>query len=57
MLLRGGAGLVTSGLTDPPTDYSRLDLALYSPVCLTLGALAAVVAWSASTPASAEVGS
>ncbi|MFD7306334.1 DUF3995 domain-containing protein, partial [Streptomyces pharetrae] len=44
LLLRGGAGLVSSGLADEPTTFTRWDLALYSPLCLALGTLAAYVA-------------
>ena len=44
LLLRGGAGPITDlagGLDD---RYERLDLLLYSPLCLALGAGAALVA-------------
>ncbi|MBC2904400.1 DUF3995 domain-containing protein [Streptomyces cupreus] len=44
LLLRGAAGLVSSALTSRPTDFTRWDLALYSPLCLTLGGLTAYVA-------------
>ncbi|MFI0354504.1 DUF3995 domain-containing protein [Actinomadura sp. 9N407] len=44
LLLRGSAGLVTSGFAEQSTTFTRWDLALYSPFCLTLGALAAYVA-------------
>ncbi|MGW7365457.1 DUF3995 domain-containing protein [Streptomyces sp. NPDC054841] len=44
LLLRGTAGLFSSGLTRRPTDFTRWDLALYSPLCLALGALTAYVA-------------
>lgn len=44
LLLRGCAGLVSSGFADESTTYTRWDLALYSPLCLTLGVLAAYVA-------------
>lgn len=44
LLLRGSAGLATSGFADKSTTFTRWDLALYSPLCLTLGALAAYVA-------------
>lgn len=42
-------GFVPSALrlTQAPPSYVRLDLAVYSPVCLLLGGLAAVVAVSA----------
>ncbi|MER6616461.1 DUF3995 domain-containing protein [Streptomyces xantholiticus] len=46
LILRGAAGLVSSGLTSRPTDFTRWDLALYSPLCLTLGGLTAYVAVS-----------
>jgi hypothetical protein len=46
LLLRGAAGLVSSGLTSRPTDFTRWDLALYSPLCLALGGLTAYVAAS-----------
>ncbi len=46
LLGRGGFGLVESGLRlgDHPASYRRLDLRFYSPLCLVLGALTAVVA-------------
>ncbi|GAA2409664.1 hypothetical protein GCM10010404_79490 [Nonomuraea africana] len=47
LLLRGGAGLATSALAKP-TDYTRWDLVAYSPLCLTLGALTAYIATSAT---------
>ncbi|MCN9243851.1 DUF3995 domain-containing protein [Streptomyces sp. RY43-2] len=50
LLLRGAAGLVSSGLTSRPTDFTRWDLSLYSPLCLTLGGLTAYVATSTRTP-------
>ncbi|WP_189888699.1 DUF3995 domain-containing protein [Streptomyces xantholiticus] len=50
LILRGAAGLVSSGLTSRPTDFTRWDLALYSPLCLTLGGLAAYVAVSTRPP-------
>lgn len=46
LLLRGGAGIISSGLASQPTDYTHWDLALYSPLCLALGGLAAYVAVS-----------
>lgn len=46
LLLRGVAGMVFSGLAGQATDYTRWDLALYSPVCLALGGLTAYVAAS-----------
>lgn len=46
LLLRGAAGMVSSGLDSQPTDYARWDLALYSPLCLALGGLTAYVAAS-----------
>ncbi|MFE9446182.1 DUF3995 domain-containing protein [Streptomyces sp. NPDC006602] len=50
LLLRGAAGLVSSGLTSRPTDFTRWDLALYSPLCLALGGLTAYVAASTRAP-------
>ncbi|MGK5629004.1 DUF3995 domain-containing protein [Streptomyces sp. URMC 123] len=50
LLLRGGGGLVHSGLAAEPTTFTRLNLALYSPLCLTLGALAAYVAKNEEAP-------
>ncbi|WP_433331981.1 DUF3995 domain-containing protein [Spirillospora sp. CA-294931] len=44
LLLRGGYGVITSGLADESTTFTRMDLALYSPLCLALGLLAAYVA-------------
>ncbi|GAA2636670.1 DUF3995 domain-containing protein [Actinomadura fulvescens] len=44
LLTRGGAGLVSSGFAGESTTFTRMDLALYSPLCLSLGALAAYVA-------------
>lgn len=46
LLGRGGWGLLESGLRlgDAPASYRRLDLLYYSPLCLLLGGLAAVVA-------------
>jgi Protein of unknown function (DUF3995) len=45
---RGAWGLAESGLrlSDSPASYRRLDLAVYSPLCLLLGVLAALVALS-----------
>ncbi|MFI9556280.1 DUF3995 domain-containing protein [Nonomuraea endophytica] len=43
---RGIAGLISSGLTGPSTAYTRMDLALYSPLCLAIGALTTYVAVS-----------
>ncbi|MGC0420153.1 DUF3995 domain-containing protein [Embleya sp. AB8] len=50
LLLRGAVGLVSSGLTGRSTDFTRRDLALYSPLCLTLGGLTAYVAVSTRAP-------
>lgn len=50
LLLRGTAGLVSSSLTRRPTDFTRWDLALYSPLCLTLGGLTAYLAVSTRAP-------
>ncbi|MFI1395907.1 DUF3995 domain-containing protein [Streptomyces sp. NPDC020681] len=50
LLLRGAAGLATSALTSRPTDFTRWDLALYSPLCLALGGLTAYVAASTRAP-------
>ncbi|MFD9484984.1 DUF3995 domain-containing protein [Streptomyces sp. NPDC059991] len=52
LLLRGTAGLVSSGLTPTsrPPEFIRWDLALYSPLCLTLGGLTAYVAASTRAP-------
>ncbi|WP_128429465.1 DUF3995 domain-containing protein [Streptomyces cyaneus] len=50
LLLRGSMGLVSSALTSRPTDFTRWDLALYSPLCLALGGLAAYVATSTRSP-------
>lgn len=46
LLGRGAFGLVESaaGLGDHPASYRRLDLRVYSPLCLALGAASAVVA-------------
>lgn len=43
---RGVFGLVESsaGLGDHPASYRRLDLRIYSPLCLVLGVLTALVA-------------
>ncbi|MGK5556544.1 DUF3995 domain-containing protein [Actinomadura kijaniata] len=49
LLLRGGAGLIASGFAAESTTFTRWDLALYSPLCLTLGALAAYVAKNSGT--------
>ncbi|REF00766.1 DUF3995 domain-containing protein [Thermomonospora umbrina] len=49
LLLRGCAGLASSGFADESTTFTRWDLALYSPLCLTLGALAAYVAKTEET--------
>ncbi|MEU4325567.1 DUF3995 domain-containing protein [Nonomuraea dietziae] len=56
LLLRGGAGLVTSGLAGKSTTFTRWDLALYSPLCLTLGALAAYVAKNTETAGAEQEG-
>jgi len=53
LLLRGAAGMVSSGMTSQPSDYTRWDLALYSPLCLALGGLTAYVAASAGVANSA----
>lgn len=51
LLLRGVSGIVASGWamlghsTPVPIEYVHWDLALYSPLCLTLGAMAVAVAW------------
>ncbi len=52
LLLRGTAGLISSGLTSTgrPPEYTRWDLALYSPLCLVLGGLTAYVAASTRAP-------
>ncbi|MFF3326349.1 DUF3995 domain-containing protein [Streptomyces sp. NPDC002889] len=50
LLLRGSIGLVSSALTSRPTDFTRWDLALYSPLCLALGGLTAYVAASTRAP-------
>ncbi|MFK4227551.1 DUF3995 domain-containing protein [Streptomyces sp. NPDC019890] len=50
LLLRGSIGLVSSALTSQPTDFTRWDLALYSPLCLALGGLTAYVAASTRAP-------
>lgn len=46
LLGRGAYGLLESGarLGDHPASYRRLDLRFYSPLCLVLGGLTAVVA-------------
>lgn len=46
LLGRGGWGLLESGLRlgSAPASYRRLDLLYYSPLCLLLGGLAALVA-------------
>lgn len=46
LLARGGWGLVESGsgLGDAPASYRSLDLRIYSPLCLTLGGLVALMA-------------
>ncbi len=49
LLLRGAAGMASSGLAGQPTEYTRWDLTLYSPLCLALGALTAYVASSTGT--------
>lgn len=43
----GGFVLSALRLTQAPPSYVRLDLAVYSPLCLLLGGLAAVVAANA----------
>ncbi|MFJ8669847.1 DUF3995 domain-containing protein [Streptomyces sp. NPDC093600] len=50
LLLRGAAGLVSSGLTSRPSEFTRWDLALYSPLSLALGGLTAHVAATARAP-------
>ncbi|MCL8011945.1 DUF3995 domain-containing protein [Streptomyces sp. AS02] len=50
LLLRGAAGLVSSAATSRPTDFTRWDLTLYSPLCLALGGLTAYVAASTRVP-------
>ena len=49
LLARAVAGFAVSGsgLVDAPADYRRLDLAVYSPLCLALGVGAARVAATA----------
>lgn len=46
LLGRGGWGALESGLQlgEAPASYRRLDLMIYSPLCLLLGGLAALVA-------------
>jgi hypothetical protein len=46
LLGRGVLGMIQSGagFGDAPASYRRLDLRFYSPLCLTLGGLAAMVA-------------
>ncbi|WP_161962430.1 DUF3995 domain-containing protein [Nocardioides speluncae] len=46
LLGRGGWGLLESGLKlgNAPASYRRLDLICYSPLCLVLGGLIALVA-------------
>ena len=50
LLLRGAAGLVQAALElgHAPLRYRYLDLRVYSPLCLVLGALVVVVIVSAS---------
>jgi hypothetical protein len=45
LLARGALGLIQSGLRvgDAPASYRRLDLAVYSPLCLMLGGSALLV--------------
>ncbi len=43
LLVRGAAGMVSSGRASQATDYTRWDLALYSPLCLALGGLTSYV--------------
>ncbi|MFI2370837.1 DUF3995 domain-containing protein [Streptomyces sp. NPDC018833] len=50
LLLRGAVGLVSSALTGRPTEFTRWDLALYSPLCLALGGLTAYVAVATRVP-------
>ncbi|MGW0469265.1 DUF3995 domain-containing protein [Streptomyces sp. NPDC003027] len=50
LLLRGAAGLVSSGLTSRPSEFTRWDLALYSPLSLALGGLTAHVAATTRPP-------
>jgi hypothetical protein len=50
LLLRGSIGLASSALTGRQTDFTRWDLALYSPLCLALGGLTAYVAASTRAP-------
>jgi len=58
LLARATAGFVVSGgrLQPLPDSFRRLDLTVYSPLCLVLGTGAAVVASSAS-PAARRAGS
>ena len=46
LLLRAAAGFVVSGFRcgDAPESFRRLDLAVYSPLCLTLGVAATFLA-------------
>ena len=46
LLLRAAAGFVVSGFRwgDAPESFHRLDLAVYSPLCLALGAAAMIPA-------------
>ncbi|MFH9067535.1 DUF3995 domain-containing protein [Streptomyces coeruleorubidus] len=50
LLLRGAGGLLSSVLTGRSTDFTRWDLALYSPLCLALGGLTAYVAAATHVP-------
>jgi hypothetical protein len=51
LLLRGAAGLVVSGFGwgDSPESFRRLDLAVYSPLCLGLAASAAFLSTQESS--------
>ena len=54
LLVRGLAGPVTDVAGGLDDRYERLDLLLYSPLCLVLGAGAALVAHDASAGAPAR---
>ncbi len=56
LLLRGVGGLVVSGagLLTATEEFRRHDLALYSPLCLGLGAGAAMAARAAARPGAAS---
>jgi hypothetical protein len=62
LVLRGVSGMVASGRaalehrTRVPIEYVHGDLALSSPPCLALGAVAAAVAWRGRWPAAGAAG-